>query len=150
MKIILTHDVVGLGEPGDVVEVKDGYARNYLLPQKLAIFATRGAERQAEQIKRARKARQVRGLDHANEIKSRLTALQIRLRVRAGKEGRLFGSVTSADVASAVVDAGGPELDRRRIQISSPIKSTGQHTVSVALHPDVVASFGVEVVPVKA
>ncbi len=149
MKIILTHEVTGLGEPGDVVDVKDGYGRNYLLPEGLAIPATKGAERQVADIKRARRAREVRDLDHANEIKARLGSIQVRLRMRSGKEGRLFGSVTTQEVVAAVAEAGGPELDRRRVQLPSGIKSTGKYQVSVVLHPDVTASFSVDVVAVK-
>src|SRR5262249_8280196 len=98
MKLILTQEVAGLGSPGDVVEVADGYGRNYLVPRKFAIVATKGAERQVAQIKRARQAREIRDLGHAQEVAGQLGELSVRLTGRAGKEGRLFGSVTAADV----------------------------------------------------
>jgi large subunit ribosomal protein L9 len=145
MKLILTQEVPGLGSPGDIVEVANGYGRNYLVPRKYAILATRGAERQVEQIKRARSARAVRDLDHANEIAGQLGGLKVELVSRAGKEGRLFGSVTAADVVDAVTRAGGPDLDRRRVELTTPIKSLGAYTVAVHLHPEVTASLKVQV-----
>ncbi|ABW16628.1 50S ribosomal protein L9 [Frankia sp. Mgl5] len=145
MKLVLTQEVPGLGSPGDIVDVADGYGRNYLVPRRYAILATRGAERQVAQIKRARDARAVRDLDHAKEIAGQLSGLSVRLVSRAGKEGRLFGSVTAADVVSAVTDAGGPALDRRRVELSTPIKSLGSHTVAVHLHPEVSAKLTVQV-----
>src|ERR1041384_8492370 len=105
MKIILTQEVNGLGAPGDIVEVKDGYGRNYLLPQGFAIKWTRGAEKQVEVIKRARGAREIRDLGHANEVKGQLEALSVKLAVRAGEHGRLYGSVTPAEVVEAVTKA---------------------------------------------
>jgi large subunit ribosomal protein L9 len=146
MKLILTQEVTGLGTPGDVVEVKDGYGRNFLVPRGLATAWTRGGEKQVAQIKRARGTREVRDLDHAQEIKGQLQGLAVRLPVRAGDTGRLFGSVTVADVADAVSAAGGPSLDKRRIEIAAPIKTVGMHRVSVRLHPDVAADLDVEVV----
>ncbi len=149
MKIILTREVSGLGTPGDIVEVKNGFGRNYLLPQGFAIGWTKGAEKQVESIKRARDARGVRDLGHANEIKAKLADLKITLAVRAGTGGRLFGSVTPAEVATAVKTAGGPELDRRRLELPGHIKSTGSYPVSIRLHPDVTANFTVTVVAAK-
>src|SRR5439155_22090088 len=105
MKIIMTQEVTGLGTPGDVVEVKDGYGRNYLLPQGFAILWSRGAEKQIVLIKRARSAREIRDLGHANEIKGQLENLKVRLSARAGTGGRLFGSITTSEVASAVRSA---------------------------------------------
>jgi large subunit ribosomal protein L9 len=145
MKLILTREVTGLGLAGDVVEVADGYGRNFLVPRGAAIAWTKGAEKQITQIKRARDARQIRDLDHAREIKSQLESLRVTLTARAGKDGKLFGSVTAADVATAVKAAGGPLLDRKRIELPGHIKSLGTHTVTVELHPDVVASVPVEV-----
>ncbi|CAO5193352.1 Large ribosomal subunit protein bL9 [Frankia sp. AiPs1] len=145
MKLILTQEVPGLGSPGDIVDVANGYGRNYLVPRKYAILATRGAERQVEQIKRARAARAVRDLDHANEIAGQLGGLKVDLISRAGTEGRLFGSVTAADVVAAVTAAGGPDLDRRRVELTTPIKTLGAHTVAVHLHPEVTASLKVQV-----
>ena len=146
MKLILTQDVAGLGAPGDVVEVKDGYGRNYLLPRGFAINWTRGGEKQVTQIKRARKVREVRDLSHANEIKAELEAKTITLPARAGEAGRLFGSITSADVADAVKAAGGPVLDKRKVILASPIKTVGKHSAKVEVHPDVVAIVSLEVV----
>ncbi len=145
MKLVLTHEVPGLGSPGDIVEVADGYGRNYLVPKQFAIVATRGVERQVEQIKRARAAREVRDLGHAQEIAAELKALTVTLTSRAGKEGRLFGSITAGDVTDAVTKAGGPALDKRKVQLTTPIKSLGQHTVAVHLHPEVTAQLTVRV-----
>ena len=146
MKLILTSEVTGLGGPGDLVEVKDGYGRNYLLPQGRAILATRGAEKQVAQIRRARDTRQVRDRGQAQEIKAKVEGLTVRLAGRAGDGGRLFGSVTAADVVKAVVRAGGPELDRRRIEMPAHIKTTGTHPVTVRLHADVTATIPLQVV----
>ena len=140
MKLILTQDVTGLGAPGDVVEVAPGYGRNYLVPQGMAIKATRGAEKQIATIRRAREVREVRDLGQANEIKAQLSGLKVRLPARSGDGGRLFGSVTSADVVAAVQAAGGPKLDRRLITLNSPIKSLGAHTVTVKVHPEAAAT----------
>jgi large subunit ribosomal protein L9 len=146
MKLILTHEVTGLGSPGDVVEVKDGYGRNYLLPRGLAIGWTKGAEKQIETIRKARRAREVRDLGHAQELKAELERLAVRLSGRAGQSGRLFGAITVADVAAAVTKAGGPQLDKRKIEITTPIKTVGAHKVSVRLHPEVAATIGLTVV----
>jgi len=145
MKLILTADVPNLGAPGDTVEVKDGYGRNFLVPQGLAILATRGAEKQVANIRRARDARTVRDLAHANEIKQALQGLSVTLAARAGSEGKLFGSVTSADVAAAIAKAGGPKLDKRSIVMKSAIKSTGSHSVQVKIHGDVDANLSIAV-----
>ena len=147
MKLILTSEVTGLGAPGDVVEVKDGYGRNYLLPQGFAIAATRGAEKQIAAIRRAREVREVRDLGQARELAAQLQTLQVSIATRAGQGGRLFGSVTPAAVVDAVRAAGGPMLDRRRIEIEAPIKTVGAHAVAVRLHPEVTAKLTVEVVP---
>jgi len=146
MKLILTQEVTGLGAPGDVVEEAGGYGRNYLVPRRLAMRWTRGAEKQIELIQRARSAREIRGLDDAQEAAERLASLQVRLETRAGSGGRLFGSVSPSDIAAAVKAAGGPELDRRRIEIKNPIRTVGAHQVSVRLHPEVTATLDVEVV----
>jgi large subunit ribosomal protein L9 len=149
MKIILTQEVTGLGTPGDILEVKDGYGRNYLLPQGFAIPWTKGGEKQVTSIKRARGAREIRDLGHANEVKEQLQSLKVSLPARAGSGGRLFGSVTPAEVAEAVKSAGGPELDRRRIELPGHIKSVGQYQVQVRLHTDVTATFALSVVASK-
>ncbi|RKN46306.1 50S ribosomal protein L9 [Micromonospora endolithica] len=146
MKIILTQEVSGLGTPGDIVEVKNGYGRNYLLPQGFAITWTKGAEKQVTSIKRARSAREIRDLGHANEVKAQIEGLKVNLRVRAGDGGRLFGSVTPAEVVDAVKAAGGPALDRRRLEMPGHIKSTGTYQVKIKLHPEVAATFDLNVV----
>lgn len=146
MKLILTQEVNGLGGPGEVVEVKDGYGRNYLLPRGFALPWSRGGEKQVATIKRARDARAIRDFGHASEVRDQLSALSVRLEVRAGDTGRLFGAVTPADVAAAVESAGGPKLDRRAIRVGQPIKTVGSHTVSIALHPEVEATVEVDVV----
>ncbi|GHB03176.1 50S ribosomal protein L9 [Streptomyces termitum] len=146
MKIILTQEVSGLGAAGDVVEVKDGYARNYLVPRGFAIRWTKGGEKDVAQIRRARKIHEIATIEQANEIKAKLEGTKVRLAVRSGDAGRLFGSVTPADVATAIKTAGGPEVDKRRVELGSPIKTLGSHQVLVRLHPEVAAKLGVEVV----
>ncbi|GAT69170.1 50S ribosomal protein L9 [Planomonospora sphaerica] len=146
MKLILTSEVTGLGAPGDIVEVKNGYGRNYLLPRGFAILWTRGGEKQITSIKKARDAREIRDLGTAQEVAGRLKSLKVTLKTKAGESGRLFGSVTTGDIAEAVKAAGGPELDRRRIEIPSGIKSLGSHRVNVKLHPEVSAVLDIEVV----
>ncbi|MGB2567774.1 50S ribosomal protein L9 [Micromonospora citrea] len=146
MKIILTQEVSGLGAPGDIVEVKNGYGRNYLMPQGFAIAWTKGAEKQVTLIKRARSAREIRDLGHANEVKGQLEGLKVSLKARAGDGGRLFGSVTPAEIVDAVKAAGGPVLDRRRLELPGHIKSTGSYPVRIKLHPEVTAKFDLNVV----
>lgn len=149
MKLILTADVGGLGAPGDLVDVKDGYGRNYLLPRGLAIIATKGAEKQVQTIRRSQQARTVRDLDHANEIKAALAKLgPVKLAARAAPGGgKLFGSVGAGDIVAAVRSAGGPALDKRAVDLPGHIKTTGSHPVSVRLHPEVTVSVDIEVVP---
>ena len=146
MKLILTQEVDGLGSAGDVVDVKDGYGRNYLVPRGLGIRWTRGGEKQVASIRRGREARDIRDLGDAQDVKGRLEGLAVRLPARAGASGRLFGSVTVADIAAAVQAAGGPAVDKRRIEIPTPIKTLGAHRVTVRLHPEVQANVGVEIV----
>jgi large subunit ribosomal protein L9 len=145
MKLILTQEVTGLGEPGDVVEVAAGYGRNYLVPRGVAMQWTRGAEKQIELIRRARSAREIRGLDDAKVAATKLAAMTVHLRTRAGGGGRLFGSVSTSDIADAVQAAGGPIVDRRKIEVGNPIKTVGVHQVAVRLHPEVSATLNVEV-----
>jgi large subunit ribosomal protein L9 len=147
VKLILTQDVPSLGAPGDIVEVKDGYGRNYLVPQGLAIVATKGAEKQVATIRRAREVREVRDLGQAQEISAQLSGLQVTLPARAGEGGRLFGSITTSDVVDAVTAAGGPKLDRRMVTLPSPIKAVGDHTATVKVHPEVEATVTLQVVP---
>ena len=149
MKLILTTEVEHLGTSGDIVEVKDGYGRNFLLPRGLAIVASRGAERQAEEIRRAREVKAVQGLEHAKELKTTLEGLTgVQLSVKASADtGKLFGSVTAADVVAAIKKAGGPNLDKRTVQLpKAHIKSVGTHPIAVRLHPDVDAAVSLNVV----
>ena len=146
MKLILTQEVDGLGAPGDVVEVKDGYGRNYLVPRGLGIKWSRGGEKTIESIKTARTARAARDGDHAKEIKTTLEANPVMVKVRAGEGGRLFGAVTAADIAAAITAAGG-EVDKRTIVVKNPIKSLGNHEVSVKLHDEVSADVALNVIP---
>ena len=146
MKLILTAPVDKLGLAGDVVEVKDGYGRNFLVPRGLAMAWTKGAEKQIEGIKRARDAKEIRGVDHAQQVRAELEGLTIELGVRAGDSGRLFGAVTPADVVAAIKKSGGPSIDKRAVQIAKPIKVVGSHTVGVKLHEAVTAHVPVSVV----
>ncbi|WP_111510554.1 50S ribosomal protein L9 [Mycobacterium kyogaense] len=149
MKLILTAEVEHLGTAGDAVEVKDGYGRNYLLPRGLAIVATRGAQRQAEDIRRAQELKSVKSLEHANELKTALEGLDgVELSVKtAGDSGKLFGSVSAADVVAAIKKAGGPNLDKRTVQLpKAHIKSVGTHSVTIRLHHDVAATVWLNVV----
>jgi large subunit ribosomal protein L9 len=146
MKLILTREVEGLGLAGDIVEVADGYGRNYLVPRGSAMAWTKGGEKQISQIKRARDARVIRDLDHAQEIKTQLEKLAIKLGVRAGAGGKLFGSVTQSDVVSAVKAAGGPQVDKKSVHLPGHIKTLGAHTITVELHGNVVATVPVTVV----
>ncbi len=146
MKLILTAPVEHLGIPGDIVEVKDGYGRNFLLPRGHAISWTRGAEKQIEGIKRARDAREIRGTEHAMQVREQLEALEVSLPARAGDAGKLFGAVTAAEIVLAVKKAGGPALDKRSIEIAKAIKTVGKHTVGIKLTSGVVAHISVNVV----
>ncbi|MCL1906580.1 MAG: 50S ribosomal protein L9 [Propionibacteriaceae bacterium] len=146
MKLILTTAVDKLGIAGDIVEVRSGYGRNFLLPQGRAIAWTRGAEKQIEGIKRARDAREIRGVDHAEELRTQLEGLSIKIKARAGEAGTLFGAVTPAGLAQAVKSAGGPALDKRSISVVKPIKTLGTHTIAIKLHDAVTAHVPVEVV----
>ncbi len=147
MKLILTQEVDGLGAPGDVVEVKDGYGRNYLVPRGLGIRWSRGGEKTIESIKSARTARAARDEDHAKEIKTKLEANAVNVQVRAGEGGRLFGAVTTAEIADAIGEVSGEKVDRRTIVVANPIKSLGAHEVSVKLHDEVSATVALNVVP---
>ena len=150
MKLILTQEVEGLGAPGDVVEVKDGYGRNYLVPRGLATRWTRGAQKTVDQIKAARAARAVRDVDHAARLKAKLESAPVDVKVRAGSGGRLFGAVTTSEIASALAAVSGEGVDKRTIVVSQPIKSLGAHQVSVKLTdgPEgVAATVALNVIP---
>ena len=149
MKLILTREVAKVGLAGDVVTVKDGYARNFLLPRGVAIAWSLGGEKQIEGIRRARAAREVRDLDHAKEIKASLEKSSITVNVKAGTAGRLFGSVTDKDIAAAIKAAAGVDIDRHSIKTAGHIKKAGDHSVKVSLAHSVVAAVTVTVVAVK-
>ncbi|MFB9376062.1 50S ribosomal protein L9 [Kineococcus gynurae] len=146
MKLILTHEVSGLGTPGDVVEVKDGYGRNFLLPRNLATPWSKGGEKQIETIRKARRAREIATVEQAQQVKQSLESKPVVLNARAGQGGRLFGAVTPSDIAEAVTAGGGPSVDKRKVELPQAIRTTGQHTVLVRLHADVSAKVTVEVV----
>ena len=146
MKLILTQEVSGLGAAGDVVEVKDGYGRNYLVPRGLGIRWSRGGEKTIESIKSARASRAVRDQDHAKDVKAKLEASPVNVQVRAGAGGRLFGSVTVSEIANAITETSGEPVDKRTIVVDQPIKSLGAHEVSVKLHEDVSATVSLNVV----
>ncbi len=148
-KVILTSEVTGLGSPGDVVDVKNGYARNFLLPQGFAVQWSKGGEKQIEQIKAARTARELATLEEAQALKAKLESSPVKLTVKAGREGRLFGSVKTDDIADAVQKAGIGSIDKRTIELSAPIKGTGRHEATVRLRTDVVAAITLEVVAAK-
>ncbi len=147
MKVILNQEVRGVGAPGDIVEVADGYGRNYLLPRNLARLATAGAVRQAEGIRSRRVAREIADLEQARTVATHLESLRVVIPAKAGKEGRLFGSITTPQIVDAVARTGGTQIDRRRIHLDSAIKNIGTHRITVRLHPEVEATVNVEVVP---
>ena len=147
MKLILTQEVDGLGGAGDIVEVKNGYGRNYLIPRGVATRWTKGGQKQVDSIKAARASRSVRDHDHAAELRGKLQAGPVDLKVRSGAEGRLFGAVTVTDIAAALGDVAGEPVDKRTIVVTNPIKSLGAHTVAVKLHDDVSATVALNVIP---
>jgi large subunit ribosomal protein L9 len=146
MKLILTAPVDNLGVAGDVVDVKDGYGRNYLVPRGFAINWTKGAEKQIEGIKRARDAREIRGIEHAQQVRDHLERVAVEVPVRASEGGKLFGAVTPSLIVNAIKKSGGPAVDKRAVQVGKPIRSLGQHTVGIKLHDAVTAHIPVTVV----
>ena len=148
-KVILTNEVSGLGSAGDVVEVKNGYARNYLVPQGFAVLWTKGGEKQIESIKAARDARALATVEDAQALKAKLEEKSVRLTAKSGLGGRLFGQVKTADVVAAVAAAGLGELDKRKVAFVSPIRTTGEHLATVRLHGDLVATITLQVVGKK-
>ena len=148
-KLILTNEVAGLGSAGDVIEVKNGYARNYLIPQGFAVSWSRGGEKQVASIRAARDARAIHEHEDAVTLKNSLESNKVRLAVKAGNEGRLFGSVKPGDVADAVKAAGLGELDKRKVHITTPIKVVGDHEATIRLHDEVVAVIKLQVVAAK-
>ena len=147
MKLILTHEVTGLGAAGDIVEVKDGYGRNYLLPRGLATPWTKGGQKQVDALTKGREARAINDIEQAKSVKGRIEALPVKVAAKAGQSGRLFGAVSNGDIAEAVKTAGGPELDKRKIEVKQAVKSLGSYEATVRLHADVAATLKFEVVP---
>jgi len=148
-KIILTNEVSGLGSAGDVVEVKNGYARNYLLPRGFAVIWSKGGERQVSSIRAARDARQLATIEEAQTLKARLEEASVKLSIKAGAGGRLFGSVKTGDIAAAVAEAGIGQIDKRKVEIPNPIRSVGEYLATVRLHGDLVATIKLKVVAKK-
>jgi large subunit ribosomal protein L9 len=146
MRVILRRDVDTVGKKGDILDVTDGYARNFLLPKGLAIKASAGAEAQAASMRRARDVKDARDRGAAEEVATRLVPTVITIRAKAGSEGRLFGSVTAADIAEAIESQANVRIDRRRLVLGEPIKTLGTHTVPVKLHADVEFPVTVDVV----
>jgi large subunit ribosomal protein L9 len=146
VKVVLREDVESLGHKGDLLDVADGYARNYLVPRGLAIVATKGVVQQAEAMRRNRQVRDARDRESAQELATRLAAAPIEVKARAGEGGKLFGSVTAADIVAAVQARSGVELDRRKVTLAEPLKALGPAEVPVELHPEVTATLAVEVV----
>jgi large subunit ribosomal protein L9 len=146
MKIVLREDVETLGRKGDLLDVADGYARNFLVPRGLAIVATKGVVQQSEAMRRNRQIKDVRDREAAQEVASRLSGAPIEVKARAGEGGKLFGSVTTADIVAAVQARSGIELDRRKLELAEPLKTLGPAEVAVQLHPEVTATITVEVV----
>ncbi|MFM8848389.1 MAG: 50S ribosomal protein L9 [Actinomycetota bacterium] len=146
MKVILRSDISGLGKRGDIVDVADGHGRNFLLPRGLAISASEGAVAQAAAMRRRRDLRDAADREAAQTIASTLVAKTIDIKVKSGSEGRLYGSVTAADVAAAVNSQTGIEIDRKKISVPDHIKTLGEHSVTVRLHHDVQFAINVNVV----
>jgi large subunit ribosomal protein L9 len=145
MKIVLRDDVDNLGKKGDIVDVADGYARNYLVPRGLALRANKGMQKQADAMRRNREVRDTREREAARALAAQFEGRVISIKARAGGEGKLFGSVTSVDIAEAVHNQTGAEIDRRKIDLDEPLKELGGVDLQVRLHPDVVANLHVEV-----
>lgn len=147
MKLILKADIAGVGHRGDIVDVADGYGRNYLVPKGMAMKATRGAESQAAAMRRARDAKDAVDREAAEDVAKALVATTITISAKSAAEGKLFGSVTSADIVAAVHDQSGVQLDRKQLQLDEPIKDVGTHQVFAKLHTDVAFPLTIEVVP---
>jgi large subunit ribosomal protein L9 len=147
MKVILTKSVDPLGTKGDVVEVSEGYARNYLIPKKFAVKASDGALRQAEATRQARIDAERKALEDARALGESLSGTRVVVAARAGDAGNLFGSIGSADIAEAIVKFTGVEIDKRIIAVASPIKEIGLHEVILEPHPDVSVSVTLDVIP---
>ena len=145
MKVILTHEVSKLGTAGDVVDVKPGFARNYLLRNNLATEWTKGGQKQVDSITKARETRSIKTLEEAKSVKGNLENAKVTLKARSGENGRLFGAVTTHEIADAIKEAGAGSVDKRKIEITTPMRSLGEYSVLVRLHPEVQATVDVKV-----
>jgi len=145
MKVLLPKDITGVGRRGDIVSVSSGHARNFLLPRGLAIVATDGAVVQATSMRRARDLREAADRESAQAIVAELAKRTIQIQAKAGSEGRLFGSVTATDIAHAVDAQAGISLDRKSIEISSPIRTVGDHSVTVELFAGITGTISLSV-----
>ncbi|MBW3625969.1 MAG: 50S ribosomal protein L9 [Armatimonadetes bacterium] len=150
MKLILTQPVTKLGKPGDVVTVADGYGRNYLIPRQLAIPASAGNLKQAEKLAAEHDRYEQRVRDDAESVAARLRETPVTVSARAGESERLYGSITSSDIADAIQEQLGVEVDRRKVELAEPIRELGEHTVPIRLHSDVTAEVQVRVQPIEA
>ena len=146
MKVILQREVDKLGAPGDVIEVADGYARNFLIPKGLAASASKGAVKHAERLREAHEKRQRATVEAAQVIADRLNSTPVRIQAKAGEDGRLFGSITIHQLADEIEKIAGAEIDRKQIHLEEPIRSVGAHEVAVHLHPQVDATVAVQIV----
>lgn len=146
MRVILQKEVEKLGGPGDIVEVKDGYARNFLIPRGMATQATKGALQHAERVRTQHEGREAKALDEATALAKRLEKTPVQVQAQAGEDGRLFGSVTAQQIAEAVQRSIGDEIDRHEIRLEEPIRSTGTHEARIRVHPQVDATITVQVV----
>lgn len=145
MKIVLRSDVIGVGRKGDVRDVADGHARNHLLPRGLAIKATPGVEAQAESMRRARSLRAATEVADAKVVAERIVGAKLRIKARVGKDGKLFGSIGASDIATALKQQLGVEIDRRQVKLAEPLKTAGSHTVPILVHSDVTANAAIEI-----
>lgn len=148
-KLILTQEISGLGAAGDVVDVKDGYARNYLLPRGYAMTWTKGGEKDVERLRAARRAREIASVEEAQAVAEKLQAQPVKVGVKSGESGRLFGTVGPAQIAEAVEAQGLGSIDKRTVEIPERIKAVGSYTATVKLHADVTASLDLQVVAEK-
>ena len=144
--VLLVKPVEGLGAEGDEAKVKAGFARNYLIPQKLAVPLTASNRKQIEALKVARAAREAKDIQEAEALKTKIEGIHIAVQVRAGEEGKMFGAVTAKELHEHIAEAG-VELDRKKVQLKTPIKELGKHMTQIKLHPEVVVDFEFEVVP---
>ena len=145
MKVILRTDVDGVGKKGDILDVADGHARNFLIPRGLALRSSKGAESQAASMRRSRDLKDAAERESAEAVATRLVPQTFTLSARAGAEGKLFGSITAADIVAAMQSQAGIELDRRKLHLDEPIREVGTHRVTVKLHSDVEFPVTVEV-----